>query len=65
MSWGSEGGEELRERAKTELALVRSPLYKLSQTVSALQHPDKGPELRGLVSEAYAVLDRIEYVLNR
>ena len=64
MAWG-EGGEEIRERAKTELALVRVPLYRLSQTLQALQHPDKGPELRTLVADAYAVLERIERVLQR
>jgi hypothetical protein len=54
MSWGS-GGEEVREKAKVELALVRGPMYRLSQTVNSLQHPDKGPDLRALVAEAYAV----------
>jgi hypothetical protein len=64
MAWGS-GGEEVRERARTELALVRVPMYKLAQEVAQLQHPEKGPDLRRLVEEAYAVLDRIEYVLRR
>ena len=64
MAWGS-GGEEVREQAKTCLALVRVPMYRLSQEVNKLQHPEKGPELRNLVAEAYAVLDRIEYVLRR
>lgn len=64
MSWGTDG-EELREQAKVELALVRLPTYRLKQVADRLRHPEKGPLLRALVDEAYAVFDRIEALLRR
>ena len=42
MSWGADG-EEIRDKAKTELALVKIPLYRLHQVAQLLKHPDKGP----------------------
>ena len=64
MSWGADG-EEIRDKAKTELALVKIPLYRLHQVAQLLKHPDKGPRMRTLVTRVYDVLDELETLLRQ
>lgn len=64
MAWGL-GGEEVRDKMKTELAMVRQPMYRMKQAAETLKHPEKGPQLRSFVDEVYATLDKIEATLRR
>ena len=64
MSWGVDG-EEIREKAKIELALVKIPLYRLHQVAQLLKHSDKGPRMRTLVTRIYDVLEEVETLLGR
>lgn len=64
MSWGTDG-EEIRDRAKTELTLVKIPLYRLHQAAQLLKHSDKGPRMRILVTRVYDVLGELETLLRQ
>ena len=64
MGWAS-GDEEKRDKCKTELALSRVPLYRLSQNVNSIKHEEKGVRLRALVKAVYEALDQIEFELRR
>lgn len=64
MAWGS-GGEELREQARIELALIRRHVYRMSELADGLRHPEKGPQLRALAERFRPIVDEIEALLNR
>jgi hypothetical protein len=64
MAWGG-GGEELRERAKLELSTTRISAYRLRQTANKLDHVEKGPYLRQLVTDLETTFQRIEELLGR
>lgn len=64
MAWGA-GGEELREEAKVQLALVKMPMYRLKQVGIELRHPEKGPRLVKLMDNLYATITEIESLLGR
>ena len=63
MAWGP-SEEEAHALCKTELALLRVPLYRLAQNVNKVVHPEKGERLRALMTEVYRVLDMIEMELR-
>ena len=53
------------EDAKVELSRVKAATYLLWQKVHAIQHKEKGPELKRLVTTIQNNLDEVEIHLNR
>lgn len=64
MAWGP-GGEEIREAARVDLAMIKQRVYTLTCTVRDLKHVEKGPRLRALATQLSDTLEQIEKELNR